>query len=405
MKPTDKCSFSTIILSLRPSVKPGSSTIKCTIWPTLNSTSNSCRRFATNIWVTSYPPVLDLDNILWGGIGGEDGLEGIKLGPTTEGRPFYELQKYILALHNRGVILAINSKNNKADAIEVLQKHPYSILKEEHFASIQINWDDKIANMKKVADEINIGLDSLVFFDDDPTNREIIKSALPQVTVVETPEDPALYLETIMSIKLFNQFSITEEDKKKGKMFATELKNSTSDIGKYLTELGIKVTFAPANQFNLPRIAQLVQKTNQFNTTTIRYTEEQLGKMSKDKNFWTLCLQVEDRFGDSGITGVAIVDKKDPQHWRLDSLLLSCRILGKEIENAFLAYILSAAKKAGVERLSGDFIATKKNAVSGEFFKQTGFERLGNKNGVEKWTRKISQKFTSPAFIKVSTKK
>jgi FkbH-like protein len=353
--------------------------------------------------------VLDLDNTLWGGIVGEDGFNGIKLGPTPEGRPFWEFQKYILSLYQRGVILAINSKNNLVDAIEIFRKHPYSILKEEHFASIKINWEDKIINMKKIAEEINIGLDSLVFIDDDKSNRAMVSAALPEVFVVEMSEDPASYLETLEKINDFNVLKIIEEDRKKGKMYSAERKRvefqkSVSDIKEYLEGLKIKIKIKKADKFTLPRIAQLINKTNQFNTTSIRYSEEVIRKMADDKNYLVLSLTVEDKFGDSGLAGVAIIDKRDKKIWKITSFLLSCRIIGKQIEDAFLAFIIKNAKKNKAGVAIGEFIKTAKNEPAGDFYKKNGFELISNKNGKEIWEYKTNKIFYSPNFIKTIKK-
>lgn len=353
--------------------------------------------------------VLDLDNTLWGGIIGEDGLAGIKLGPTPEGRPFLEFQKYILSLHGRGVILAINSKNNLADALEVFKKHPHCVLKEEHFASIQINWDDKIVNTKKIAEEINIGLDSLVFIDDDKSNRAMIGQALPEVAVVEMPEDSSLYVKTLDELDYFNTFSITEEDKKKGRMYGQERKRaefqkSALDIKEYLRGLGVKVTIKKADKFTLPRIAQLINKTNQFNTTTVRHSEEAVGKMAGDRKYLVLSAAVEDRFGDSGLAGVAIIDRRDKKAWKIKSFLLSCRVIGKQIEDAFLGIIIRGARRRKAAVVIGEFIKTAKNAPAAEFYKKSGFSFISNKNGKEIWEYKTDKVFSSPDFIKVTKK-
>jgi len=352
--------------------------------------------------------VLDLDNTLWGGIIGEDGLESIKLGPTPEGRPFLEFQRYLLSLFNRGIIMAINSKNNPEDALSVLRDHPYMILKEKYFASIKINWDDKISNMYAIAQEINIGLDSLVFFDDDKLNREMIRTALPEVEVVDLPEDPSLYLKTLMELNSFNSLHFSEEDKKKGQMYADqrkrqELSKTTTDITEYLKALDMVVTIEKANSFTIPRISQLTQKTNQFNMTTKRYLEEDIKDYSENKDYLVLAIKVKDKFGDNGIIGVAIVEKKK-KYCMIDSFLLSCRVIGRRIEETMLAYILGEAKKEGVRILIGEFIPTKKNIPAKEFYKKNGFRLIEEKEDIEKWEFQIDKGYTPPEFIKVIKK-
>ena len=349
--------------------------------------------------------VLDLDNTLWRGIVGEEGLGGIKLGPTPEGRPFLEFQKYLLSLFNRGVILAINSKNNPDDVLEVFRKHPDMVLKEKHFASIQINWNDKISNMKAIVEEINIGMDSLVFVDDDKLNREMIREEFPEVLVVELPDDPALYLKTMMEINDFNTLQITEEDRKKGRMYAeqrkrTEHQKTATDITGYLKNLKMVVTIEKASSFNIPRISQLTQKTNQFNMTTRRYLEEEIKKFSESSNFLIASIRVEDKFGDNGITGAAIVEKKGDK-WRIDTFLLSCRVIGRKIEETLLAYILKEAKKENVKVLDGEFIPTKKNAPAKDFYKNNNFKLTNETEELQSWEFDAAKKYPYPDFIKV----
>jgi len=348
--------------------------------------------------------VLDLDNTLWGGIIGEDGIEGIKLGPTLEGRPFMEFQQYLLSLFNRGVILAINSKNNYDDVIEVFRQHPHMVLKEDNFAAMQINWNDKIANMKAIAEELNIGTDSFLFMDDDKANRQMIREAFPEICVVDMPEDSSLYLKTLMDINDFNTLQITEEDKKRGHMYVqqrkrTEFQKSATDLTEFLKSLNMVVTAEKANKFSIPRISQLTQKTNQFNMTTRRYMEDSIKKLAEDKNFLVFSVKVEDKFGDSGITGAAIV-KKVKDAWNIDTFLLSCRIIGRKVEETLLAYIAREAKKAGARKLTADFIPTKKNSVAKDFYKNSRFNLAKKENGKEVWEYSLKKDYKFPDFIK-----
>ena len=321
--------------------------------------------------------VLDCDNTLWGGVIGEDGLGGIRLGPTPEGRSFFEFQKYLLSLFQRGVVLAINSKNNLDDVMQVLREHPHMVLKEEHFAATRINWEDKASNMRALAKELNLGLDSFVFLDDERMNRELIRNLLPEVVVVDLPEDPAQYVRMIAELNEFNTLALTDEDKDRGKMYATErqrkeLQTSLGDLNEYLKNLKTVVKLEKANALTIPRIAQLTQKTNQFNMTTRRYAQEEIERLAKDPNFMVISLSSQDRFGDNGLVGVAIVEKGIPQ-WRIDSFLLSCRIIGRRIEETLLAHIVQEAKSAGAEILKGEFISSKKNSPAKEFYKNNKF--------------------------------
>lgn len=349
--------------------------------------------------------VLDLDGVLWGGVIGEDGLSGIKLGPTPEGQPFLDLQKYILSLYNRGVILAINSANNVDDAMEVFRKHPYMMLKEDHFAAMQINWQDKVSNLKAIAEQVEIGIDSLVFVDDNHVNREVVKQALPEVLTIDLPSDPSLYPKTIMDMHVFDSLQLTSEDKVRGKMYAEqrkrqEFQRAAGDINEYLKVLQTVVTIEKASKFNIPRISQLTQKTNQFNVTTRRYMEDDITKMAGSDNFLVVSVKVEDKFGDSGLTGLAIIEK-DPQRWRIDSFLLSCRVLGRNVEDTLLAYIIEQAAQEGARVLVGEFIPTKKNAPAKDFFAKHGFSKVSELNGSEIWEYDLQQVRPFPQFVKV----
>ena len=329
--------------------------------------------------------VLDLDNTLWGGIIGEDGISGIKLGPIEPiGKAFVEFQKYLLALHNRGIILAINSKNNLDDVMEVFQNHPNMILKEEHFASLKINWNDKVSNLKEISQEINIGLDSMVFFDDDPVNRDFVRTVLPEILTVELSDDPSSYIPKLMEVNEFNVLKITNEDKQRGKMYLEqrkriELKNTINDFHDYLKKLNVKIHVKEADEFSIPRISQLTLKTNQFNLTTKRYQEKDIKTFSNDKNKLVICASVEDKFGDNGITGAIIIEKLNSQEWLIDTFLLSCRIMGREIENSILNFIVEEAKNNNVEKLIAEYIPTKKNKPAESFLSDYGFKEDGTR--------------------------
>ena len=346
--------------------------------------------------------VLDLDNTLWGGIVGEDGFNGIKLGPDPPGNAFVEFQKTLLSLHQRGIILAINSKNNYDDAIKVIREHPYMQLKEENFAAIRINWNDKVSNLKEIADEINIGLDSLIFFDDDPVNREYVRVSLPQVMTVELPQDPSEFTNVLKHLNEFSVLKITQEDQQRGKMYAeqrkrTDLEKSSSGLQDFLKQLDLKVSIKNANDFTIPRISQLTLKTNQFNLTTKRYQESDIKKFSQDTNYLVGCAQVEDKFGDNGITGVFIVDKKNPQEWYLDTFLLSCRVMGREVEKGILNHIINKAKESGAQKIRARFIPTHKNKPIEDFLPSCGFKKES-----DSWVYSVNLPFEIPDCLTVS---
>lgn len=350
--------------------------------------------------------VLDLDNTLWGGIVGEDGFDGIVIGPTSKGRPFVEFQQHLLQLYNRGIILVVNSRNNFEDAIKVIREHPSMVLRESHFAAMRINWQDKASNIKEIAKEINIGTESMVFFDDDQMNRAIVKEILPEVMTVDLPKDPSLYVSCLQSINDFNVLQITDEDKKKGKMYAEQkerdqVKKESSDMADFLKRLNIIVKMRQADSFTIPRISQLTQKTNQFNMTTKRYLEEDITKFSRQDDYYVISAKVEDRFGDNGITGVVIL-KKEQKRWDIDTFLLSCRVLGRGVEQALLWKIFQYAREKGINELSATFIRTKKNKPAEGFYAESGFEKIFEEADTTKYLLDLNKtQPKQPKYIKM----
>ena len=345
--------------------------------------------------------VLDLDNTLWGGIIGEDGFDNIKLGDDAVGRSFVEFQKRLLALNQRGIILAINSKNNFEDAMKVIKEHPSMILREDNFACMKINWDDKVTNLQEISKELNIGLDSMVFFDDDLINQEFVKTSLPEVLVVELPNDSSQFAQIITKMKEFDVLKITEEDVKRNEMYLvqkkrTELKNKIVDFDEFLKQMNIEVNIKKADSFTIPRISQLTLKTNQFNLTTKRYQQEEISSFSSDKDRIVECVQVSDKFGDNGITGVYIIEKKDSKEWIIDTFLLSCRIMGRKVEEAMLYQIIEKAKNLGIKKIKGKFIPTKKNKPAENFYSDYGFKKEG-----DYWVFNTDQVMKKPEQIKL----
>ena len=346
--------------------------------------------------------VVDLDNTIWGGIIGEDGFDGIRLGPQPPGNAFVEFQKYLKALSQRGILLAINSKNNFDDAIKVIREHPFMILTESDFSCMKINWNNKASNMQEISKELNIGLDSFVFFDDDPINRELIRESMPEITTPELPHDPSLYSEVIQSLHDFSTFQITSEDTNRRQMYLeqkqrTESQNSISDISEFLKKLNLEIEIKKTNSFTIPRISQLTLKTNQFNLTTKRYHEDQIKKLSEDKNILIGCAQIRDKFGDNGITGVFIVEKTNYDEWFLDTFLLSCRVMGREAEKAILYFIINEAKNNNIKRLKAKFIPTEKNEPIKNFLSDCQFYK---KDDI--WVYDLNKPFNMPDFLKLS---
>ena len=333
--------------------------------------------------------VLDLDNTLWGGIIGEDGLDGIELGPEGIGRAYGEFQQVILALYEKGVILAINSKNNYEDAIEVIRQHPHMVLREEHFGSFQINWEDKVTNMYRIADELNIGLDSLVFMDDSPQERLLIRRALPQILTVEMPDDPSFYPAVVARLNCFDQLYSTEEDRQRGAMYAAqrsrrELQTSSADLDQYLDSLDMKLVIRQAEDANLDRVHQLIQRTNQFNLTTIRHGRAEVEQMMDSSDFRIYAMWVSDIFGDLGLTGVVVVRMRE-REWDLDTFLMSCRVMGRSIETEFLNQVLLDARDAGVALIRGRYIPTPRNKPAAEVYAKYGFRQVQSRDDTTLW--------------------
>jgi len=351
--------------------------------------------------------VLDLDNVLWGGIIGEDGIEGIKLGIDSPGNAYKDFQRVLLSYYNRGMLLAINSKNNLEEAMKAINEHSHMVLREKHFVAIRINWQDKVQNMVEIAKEINIGLDSMVFVDDNVREREQVKQALPQVLVVDLPSSPFLYRQTLENMNDFNVLALTEEDKTRGEMYHAkkkreELRESISSLEDFLKSLKIKIVIKFDDHMNIPRIVRMVNKTNQFNLTTRRYTDAEIAKMKREKErFKIYSMQVSDRLGDEGIVGVAIV-RKEPKTWTLDSFLLSCRVIGRKVETAFLAKIVEDAKEYDVTTLVGEYIPTPKNALVKSFYADHGFEELEQERDIHRWKLDLTKsKVEMPKWLDV----
>jgi len=339
--------------------------------------------------------VLDLDNTLWGGIIGEDGIEGIKLGNTAPGIEYVEFQRSLLSLYNRGVILAICSKNNPDDAFKVFREHPSQVLKEEHFAAMRINWQNKAANIAELAQEINIGLDSMVFLDDNPVERAQVSQTHPEVLVVEMPKNPRLYREMIENLNVFDVLSLTKEDMARGDMYVgkrkrTELEQSATSIEDFLRTLELQVRIDEVSDFDTPRVVQLIGKTNQFNLTTRRYTDAEVNDFRKSKEMAVYSMAVHDKFGDEGVVGVAIV-RKNGNDWWIDSFLMSCRVIGRSVETALLAKIVVDARKAKVARILGEYIPTKKNLPASDLYERHGFGMPATNDGVTSWILNLDE--------------
>lgn len=323
--------------------------------------------------------VLDLDNTLWGGILGEDGLHGIQVGPDYPGNVFMDFQRAILNLYDRGIILAIASKNNENDVAEVLDKHPHAILKSQHFAVIKANWNPKPQSIQEIAADLNIGLDSLVFIDDSPHECELVRQTLPEVLTIQLPSDPLRYIETLDNIWGFDTLTFSDEDRVRGQDYQAQLQRNklklkSSSLEEFYQSLQMEVTIIAADDSTIPRIAQLTQKTNQFNLTTKRYSDADIWKMTQDANYEICSVRVKDKFGDSGIVGVGIVHyENDTAH--IDTLLLSCRVIGRHVEDVLLNHLVELAKAKSMKSLAGEYIPTAKSSQVERLYERFGFTK------------------------------
>jgi FkbH-like protein len=345
--------------------------------------------------------VLDLDNTLWGGVLGEEGMEHIRLSNDGEGKAYFDFQQQLLRYFRTGTILAICSKNDEDIALDAIERHPFMVLRKEHFAAWRINWVDKVTNMRAIADELNLGLDSFVYLDDSPHERNFVRSAIPEITVPDLPADASAYPGFAAAMPYFETFTVTAEDTERGKSYVEERKRSeihrtASSVDEFLSSLNIRVSVRPADEFTYPRVAQLTQKTNQFNLTTRRYTEGDIRSRAADTRWKVLYATASDTIGDSGIVGAALVELRD-RVARLDTFLVSCRVLGRGIEQAFLAEVEQAAKDAGCDVLHAEYIPTKKNGMAKDFLSASGFVREG-----ERYVYDLGRQISFPSWIQVT---
>ncbi|MCX6632604.1 MAG: HAD-IIIC family phosphatase [Candidatus Solibacter sp.] len=348
---------------------------------------------------------VDLDHTLWGGVIGEDGLNGICLGAEYPGAAFQELQRALLDLKRRGILLAVCSKNNPADAMEALSGHPGMVLQPGDFAAMRINWSDKAGNLREIAAELNVGLDTIAFLDDSPVERQQVREQAPEAIVIHLPEDPMGYAQAVRDCPWFERLTLSEEDHQRGEYYAAqrervELGRSVTSREDFYRALEQTAEIAPVTAQTLARVSQLTQKTNQFNLTTRRYTEQQIAEMAACPSCRVWSLRVKDKYADNGLVGVAIV-KLDGDACEIDSFLLSCRVIGRTVETALLAHLAADARQQGAKVLQGWFFATRKNAPAQEFYRDHGFEMAEQRESGILWRLDLGEKeIRSPEWIK-----
>ena len=338
--------------------------------------------------------VLDLDNTLWGGVIGDDGLDGIKLGPKADGEAYMAFQSYLLALKERGVILAVCSKNEEANAKEPFERHPDMRLRLDDIAVFRANWNNKVDNIRDIAATLNIGIDSLVFVDDNPAERAIVRQFLPMVEVPELPDDPAGYIAAIARYRYFETVVFSSEDRERARYYQenarrAELKLSFEDTADYLRSLDMSGGVGPLDTFHLPRIAQLINKSNQFHLTGTRHSESDLLAMNEKPEYVLRYFKLRDRFGDNGLIAVLVL-RVDSGILHIDTWVMSCRVLARSMEEFICNEILHVAREQRCAKIVGTYRRSAKNGLVADLYKRLGFTKEGEADNIAIWSFRVS---------------
>jgi FkbH-like protein len=352
--------------------------------------------------------ILDLDNTLWGGVIGDDGLEGIKLAQgDAQGEAHLEVQRLALDLRKRGILLAVSSKNTDEVARRPFEEHPEMLLKLDHIAVFQANWNDKATNIQAIAEELSLGLDAMVFLDDNPAERGLVRKLLPQVAVPELPEEPAFYARTLAAGGYFEVIAVSGEDFKRANLYQdnakrAELQRQVGGVDAYLASLDMTIIFQPFNSAGRARIVQLINKSNQYNLTTRRYTDPEVAEAERDPSVFTLQVRLTDMFGDNGMISVVICRPGVAGEWQIDSWLMSCRVLGRKVEHMVLQEILRHARAAGIRKLNGIYLPTDRNKLVVDHYAKLGFTKAGEEgSGITRWELLVDGAAPEAAPMKV----
>ena len=349
--------------------------------------------------------VLDLDNTLWGGIIGDDGLHGIVVGEgDATGEAFLHVQHLALALRSRGVVLAVCSKNTDAIARTPFEQHPDMALRLEHIAVFKANWQDKASNIRAIAEELSLGLDAFVFLDDNPAERELVRHYLPEVAVPELPEDPALYARTLAAAGYFEATAFSQEDRVRADYYQANAQRAAvmeaaTDIDDFYASLDMRATVQPFDSIGRARVHQLILKSNQFNLTTRRYTEAELASLESDPRVFTMQVRLKDRLGDNGMISVVICREDERQVWTIDTWLMSCRVLRRGVEALVLKELIEQARERGMRRLAGEYRPTPRNALVEDHYSGLGFAFDGrDADGTTRWSLPVETEVDAPWF-------
>lgn len=352
--------------------------------------------------------VLDADNTLWGGVVGDVGVEGIALGMDYPGNAYLAFQRRVLELYHRGVVLAIASKNEPRSVEEVLDRHPEMILRRKHFASMRINWRPKPENLQEIAAELNLDLDSFVFIDDSPVECELVRAALPQVLTVPLPSEPAEDAAVVEALDCFEQWTVSAEDRQRGERYQAEagrrsLQATAVDMPTFYRQLEMEMTLTINSPAQIARAAQMTSRTNQFNMHTIRCSEDDIRRFMKSGDCLVMTLALKDRFGDHGTVGLSVV-KQDREEWTLHLFLMSCRVLGRTVEQAFVDWIGARAAANGAKRLAAEFVPTAKNKPFAGFYASCGFTEGPAAGSVQRWAKAAEATGSLPDWLKITVK-
>jgi len=352
--------------------------------------------------------ILDLDNTVWGGVIGDDGLEGIKIaqGDAT-GEAHLAVQRLALDLRQRGIVLAVSSKNTDEVARTPFQQHPEMLLKLDHIAVFQANWNDKATNIQAIAEELSLGLDAMVFLDDNPVERGLVRKLIPQVAVPELPEDPAYYARTLTAAGYFEAVAFATEDLKRAGFYQDNAKRASlqkqvGGVDAYLASLDMTITFQPFDATGRARIVQLINKSNQYNLTTRRYTDPEVKAAEDDPEVFTLQVRLADIFGDNGMISVIICRLAAEGKWDIDTWLMSCRVLGRKVEHMVLREILKHARAAGIHTITGTYRPTDRNQLVVDHYAKLGFTQSGgDDSGLTRWELPVEGTEPESAPMKV----
>jgi FkbH-like protein len=353
--------------------------------------------------------VLDLDNTLWGGVIGDDGLDGIVLGNgSAKGEAFLAVQRFALALHGRGVVLAVSSKNQDEIARLPFRSHAEMLLKESDISVFQANWQDKASNLRVIAEKLNIGTDALVLLDDNPAERALVRREMPEVAVPEVSADPTDYPRLLAWAGYFDAVSLSREDAERGRYYEqnarrAELASSATDMDGYLASLDMEMTVSPFGPQGRSRIHQLINKTNQFNLTTRRYSEHQVEAFEIDPQALTFQIRLRDSFGDNGMISV-VIGVADGETLEIDTWLMSCRVLNRGVETAVLGVLAAAARARGFSALRGVYAATAKNGLVRAHYQRLGFTRSGGDEERSVWVLPLGGFADTSKHIRVFVK-